>query len=175
MRDCNIYMSDQDSEKSDSEKSDNEKGENLSGESPSANKYIDDLTMQLLTNKTTYAKYVTKNGELAREEKVQFNEDCQTWKSDILTITRKLCIQEGEHQYGSDIVESFDVYIRNIVRYLETKKRSDELQKEYEQDMEEQGEEEMFPYEIEEQTQVSEKTYKKMSTLDNFLKKKNYK
>jgi hypothetical protein len=34
-----------------------------------------------------------------------------------------------------------------------------------------QDEEEMFPYEIEEQTQPSADTYKKMSTLDNFLKK----
>lgn len=139
-------------------------------ESPSTNKYIDDLTMKLLTNQTTYAKYVTKTDELAREEKVQFHEDCQTWKSNILTITRKLCNQEGEQQYGTDIVDSFDVYVRNIVRYLETKKRSDELQKEYEQDMEEQ-EEEMFPYEIEEQSQPSANTYKKMTTLDNFLKK----
>lgn len=151
--------------------SDNENNqEECMAESPSTNKYIDDLTMKLLTNQTTYAKYVTKTDELAREEKVQFHEDCQTWKSNILTITRKLCNQEGEQQYGTDIVDSFDVYVRNIVRYLETKKRSDELQKEYEQDMEEQ-EEEMFPYEIEEQSQPSANTYKKMTTLDNFLKK----
>ena len=151
--------------------SDNENNqEECMAESPSTNKYIDDLTMKLLTNQTTYAKYVTKTEELAREEKVQFHEDCQTWKSNILTITRKLCNQEGEQQYGTDIVDSFDVYVRNIVRYLETKKRSDELQKEYEQDMEEQ-EEEMFPYEIEEQSQPSANTYKKMTTLDNFLKK----
>ena len=145
-----------------------ENGENISlGESPDTNKYIDDLTMKLLTNQTTYAKYVTKNSELVQEEKEQFHEDCQTWKTNILSITRKLCNQEGENQYGSDIVESFDVYVRNIVRYLETKKRSDELQKEYEH----QEEEEMFPYEIDEQTQPSANTYKKMSTLDNFLKK----
>ena len=115
--------------------SDSENNEECMEESPSTNKYIDDLTMKLLTNQTSYAKYVTKTDELAREEKAQFHEDCQTWKSNILTITRKLCNQEGEHQYGSDIVDSFDVYVRNIVRYLETKKRSDELQKEYEHDM----------------------------------------
>ena len=166
-------MSDHGSEKYGSEKDGSEKdgSENSWEESPSTNKYIDDLTMQLLTNQTTYAKYVTKTGELAREEKARFQEDCQTWKSDIVSITRKLCNQEGGHHYGSDIIDSFDVYVRNIVRYLETKKRSDELQKEYEQDIEEQGEEEMFPYEIEEQTQPSANTYKKMNTLDNFLKK----
>lgn len=155
-------------ENKDKDKDNEENNKNITtGESPDTNKYIDDLTMKLLTNQTTYAKYVTKNSELVQEEKEQFHEDCQTWKTNILSITRKLCNQEGENQYGSDVVESFDVYVRNIVRYLETKKRSDELQKEYEN----QEEEEMFPYEIEEQSQPSANTYKKMNTLDNFLKK----
>jgi len=166
--------SDEDNESMENESIENESKETQEStslaESPSTNKYIDDLTMKLLTNQTTYAKYVTKNGELAQEEKVQFHEDCQTWKTNILSITRKLCNQDGDHQYGSDITESFDVYVRNLVRYLETKKRSDELQKEYDEEMQ-QDEEEMFPYEIDEQTQPSADTYKKMSTLDNFLKK----
>ena len=40
--------------------------------SPSDNKFIDELTMKLLTNQTNYAKYLYKNDSEKYEEQQQF-------------------------------------------------------------------------------------------------------
>ena len=43
--------------------------------SPSDNKFIDEITMKLLTNKTNYAKYLYKTDNDKYEEQQQFIKD----------------------------------------------------------------------------------------------------
>jgi len=96
------------------------------------NKYVDELTMKLLSNKTNYAKYLAMTDERKHEEQQQFIKDCIEYKSNILAMTRKMCNGE-ENEYGSDVSDSFEIYARTLIRYLEVKQSSDEAQKEYEE------------------------------------------
>lgn len=113
-------------------------------------KFLNDLTMKFLTNKTSYAKYLHKTDNAKYEEEQQFIQDCNTHRAKIVSITDDLC-KDPNNEFGSDVKEAFDNYARTIVRYLEVKERSDEIQKEYDEDNT------MFPYSI--------------NTMDNYLKK----
>ena len=44
-------------------------------------------------------------------------------------MTDQMC--KNNFLYGSDVSDSFNNYARTLIRYLEVKNRSDELQKEY--------------------------------------------
>tara|TARA_B100001287_G_scaffold276825_1_gene289791 strand:+ start:5677 stop:6117 length:441 start_codon:yes stop_codon:yes gene_type:complete len=134
------------------------------GESPSENKFIDEITMKLLSNQSGYAKYLSKTDQGKHEEIQQFKRDCSNYKGDILSMTREL-LACRDNEYGSDVNDSFNDYARTLIRYLEVKQQSDEKQREYE------DEEDMFPYSIDEDNKPTKKTYGKMNTLDLFLKK----
>jgi hypothetical protein len=134
------------------------------GESPSDNKFIDEITMKLMSNQSNYAKYLSKTDPLKYAEQQQFITDCGIFKKDILTITNEL-ISSKDNEYGSDVKSTFDNYARTLIRYLEIKQRSDELQKEYIDD------DEMFPDSIDE-TEKPHIPYGKMNTMDYFSKKK---
>ena len=49
------------------------------GESPSDNKFIDEITMKLLSNHSGYAKYLSKTDESKHEEIQQFKIDCNSF------------------------------------------------------------------------------------------------
>ena len=145
------------------------------GTSPSEDKFIDEITMKLLTNKTSYAKYLHKTNTEKFEEQQQFVADCKVFYKDILAMTKKMC-QNENNSYGSDVNESFNNYARSIIRYLEIKQKNEDLQKEYE-DSENYQEIEMFPYQAESDNENdSNETETKQSyntgTLDMFVRKK---
>lgn len=122
----------------------------LTSSSPN-DKFLNELTMKLLTNKTSYAKYLHKTDNAKYEEEQQFIQDCNTHHKKIISITDDLC-KDLNNEFGTDVKEAFDNYARTIVRYLEVKEKSDEIQKEYDDE-----ESTMFPYSI--------------NTMDNYLKK----
>lgn len=95
------------------------------------NKYVDALTMKLLSNKSNYAKYLAMTDERKHEEQQQFMKDCIDNKSNILAMTRNMC-NGKDNDYGSDVAESFENYAQTLIRHLEVKQSSDEAQKEYE-------------------------------------------
>lgn len=138
-------------------------------ESPSNSKYIDELTMKLLSNQTNYAKYLSKTDTLKYEEQQQFIKDCKTHKHDIISMTKTMCNNQ-DHTFGTDVDDAFNNYARTLVRYLEVKYRTEELQKEYEE--KEDDEDTVFPYTIEEEGSEYEEPNRPIYTLDGFLKKK---
>jgi hypothetical protein len=93
---------------------------------------INELTMKLLVSRTNYAKYLVMNDDSKYKETQRFIEDCSEFKEEIMNITKKMCENEHDTEYCSDVNDAFDVYARTLIRYLEVKRRSDELQKEYE-------------------------------------------
>ena len=136
--------------------------------SPSDNKFIDELTMKLLTNQTNYAKYLYKNDSEKYEEQQQFIMDCNDFYHQIMNITKELCKQK-ENTYGSDVNEAFNNYARIVIRYLEVKQKSDEQQKEYHDDLIE----EQFPDSIEDEDKLNDYIlHPKKGTMDMFVKKK---
>ena len=142
--------------------------ENL-GTSPSDNKFIDEITMKLLTNKTNYAKYLYKTDSDKYEEQLQFAVDCKIFYKDIISLTKDMC-ECKDNSYGSDVNESFNNYARTLIRYLEVKQKSEEIQREY-HDNEIINEEEPFPSQTESDNE-EEKTSYHTGTLDMFVRKK---
>lgn len=135
------------------------------GETPPDNKYIDEITMKLMSNKTSYAKYLSKTDNAKYEEQRQFKEDCSIFKKDIATMTKELLLC-ADNEYGSDVNDAFNNYAHTLIRHLEIKQRSDELQQEYDDDNDV-----MFPDSIDD-SEYHVKCGGKMNTMDFFLKKK---
>jgi hypothetical protein len=133
------------------------------------NKHIDELTMKLLTNKTSYAKYLAITDEQKHEKHQRFVLDCIEHSADIVNMTRIMCKGE-DTQYGANVSEAFDVYAQTLIRYLEVKRRSDEVQQEYD------AEDEMFPQSMDEEhikpKMKAKPAYKeRRTTLDYFVRK----
>ncbi len=148
--------------------SDDENQENsIVAGSPSDNKFLDEITMKLMSNQSSYAKYLANTDTLKYEEQQQFKVDCSNFKGNILSMTRELLACRN-NEYGSDVNDAFDDYARILIRYLEVKQQSDEHQREYE---EEEEYVEMFPYSMDD-TKKPEKYFGNMNTLDLFLHKK---
>ena len=134
----------------------------------SDNKFIDEITMKLLTNKTNYAKYLHKTDSDKYEEQLQFAVDCKIFYKDIISLTKDMC-ECKDNSYGSDVNESFNNYARTLIRYLEVKQKSDEQQKEYHDDLIE----EQFPDSIEDEDKLNDYIlHPKKGTMDMFVKKK---
>ena len=74
-----------------------------------------------------------------------------------------------ENEFGSDVNESFNNYARTIIRYLEVKQRSEDLQKEY-QEQEIMKDDEPFPLETE-SIDEDNQAYK-TGTMYMFVRKK---
>ena len=77
-------------------------------ESPN-DKFVDEITMKLLSNQTTYSKYLHQIDDSRHQEEQQFIEDCKIFRDDIQDITTELC-KCKQHNYGSDVNEAFKNY-----------------------------------------------------------------
>jgi hypothetical protein len=108
------------------------------------NKYIDDLTIQLLLNKTNYAKYLSKTDTQKYEEHQQFVLDCEQYRNPILDMTKHM-MRDPTLSYSSEVSDAFNQYARIIIRYLEVKERSDEQQKENGHGCSDEEEDVLFP------------------------------
>lgn len=137
-------------------------------ESPN-DKFIDEITMKLLTNQTSYSKYLHKTDDSRYKEEQQFIEDCKTFKQDIQKITNELC-KCKQHIYGSDVNEAFNNYAHTLIRYLEVKKRSDEIQKEYDQD--DSYGDDIFPFQAESEESDDKPPSYSTGTMDKYLMRK---
>ena len=137
-------------------------------ESPN-DKFIDEITMKLLSNQTSYSKYLHKTDDSRYKEEQQFIEDCKTFKQDIKEVTNELC-KCKQHNYGSDVNEAFNNYARTLIRYLEVKKRSDEIQKEYDPD--DSYGDDLFPFQAESEESGDKPPSYSTGTMDKYLMRK---
>ena len=98
--------------------------------------------------------------------------DCFEQKNGILSMTRHLLSHET-NDFGSDVNETFNNYARILIRHLEVKQRSDEIQKDYHyKNSDEDDENEMFPYSMDEADPKSKVKFDQMNSIDMFLRKK---
>jgi hypothetical protein len=125
--------------------------------------------MKLLSNQTSYSKYLHKTDDSRYKEEQQFIEDCKTFKQDIQEVTNELC-KCKQHNYGSDVNEAFNNYARTLIRYLEVKKRSDEIQKEYDQD--DSYGDDLFPFQAESEEYDDKPPSYSTGTMDKYLMRK---
>lgn len=95
---------------------------------------IDRMTMELLLNKTHYAKYLSKTDAQKHEEYRQFVEQMRAQGPVIVDITSRLLQNPKSAQFSQDVSESFQQYAHAVLRFLELQP-----------DDEEGEEDEMFP------------------------------
>jgi hypothetical protein len=84
------------------------------------NEYIDKLTLELLINKTHYNKYLSKSDPKKYDEYKEYKSKLRKYAVDIIDITSQL-IEDPKKMYSNDIEESFNSYVKSIVKYFEIK------------------------------------------------------
>jgi hypothetical protein len=81
---------------------------------------IDQLTLDFLMNKNLYKKYVAKNDPTKHIENEKHLQKILKYKNRISNITSDL-LDNPETMITLDVGQSFDRYVRTLIRYFETK------------------------------------------------------
>jgi hypothetical protein len=95
---------------------------------PRNSQSIDKLTMELLLNKTHYAKYLSKTDPQRHNEYQEFLGKLSTYREDILSMTETLLVNPKK-MYTNEVGQAFDNYVQTLIKYLEI----EEMNKEAEQ------------------------------------------
>ena len=82
---------------------------------------MDDITIKLMSNNSSYKKYLKKNKNEEYEKIKYESEVLNIHRSDIQEITRDL-INGNENKYNNEIIKSFKDYSKNIIKFIELKK-----------------------------------------------------
>jgi vacuolar-type H+-ATPase subunit F/Vma7 len=103
---------------------------------PRNNDQIDKLTMELLLNKNHYSKYLQHTDTKRFDEFKAFKSKLRKHSVDIIDITSEL-VENPRKTINKDIEESFEIYVKSIIRYLEIKESNKEtsFQKEEDEDV----------------------------------------
>lgn len=92
-----------------------------------SNEQIDKLTMELLLNKNHYSKYLQHTDTKRFDEFKAFKSKLRKHSIDIIDITSDL-VENPKKTINKDIEESFEIYVKSIIRYLEIKHGNDKEQ-----------------------------------------------
>jgi hypothetical protein len=85
---------------------------------------LDDMTLHLMSNKKALSSYLRKN-DTKKYEKIKYEEEIKNiHRKEIIKITYDL-LDNNTNLYGSDIINSFNDYIKNIVKKVELSKITD--------------------------------------------------
>ena len=87
---------------------------------PIINNHIDQLTLDFLMNQSQYKKYVAKNNPTKHIENEEHLQKICKYKHRISNITSDL-LDNPETMISLDVSQSFDQYMRTLIRYLEMK------------------------------------------------------
>lgn len=99
------------------------------------NEYIDKLTMELLLNKNHYSKYLAKTDPKKHDQFQEYKSKLRKYSVDIMDITSQL-IENPKSAPSLDIDESFDAYVKSILRHFELKElENTQDKKEEDEDM----------------------------------------
>ena len=103
---------------------------------PRNNDQIDKLTIELLLNKNHYSKYLQHTDTKRFDEFKAFKSKLRKHSVDIIDITSDL-VENPRKTINKDIEESFEIYVKSIIRYLEIKESNKEpsFQKEEDEDV----------------------------------------
>ncbi len=102
---------------SDSDKSDNTHHAIVND---STNEFVDNITLELLMNKTQYNKYVSQKDPEKFIKIKQYAEKITKYKYDIIDLTNDL-LNNPEKQINLEINEIFEAYAKKMIDYFEIK------------------------------------------------------
>ena len=81
---------------------------------------IDKVTLEFLMNKNQYKKYISKTDPSKHIQNEKYMNKIYNYKNKILELTNEL-LNNPERQITLDVNESFDIYVKSLIRYFETK------------------------------------------------------
>ena len=98
------------------------------------NEYIDKLTMELLLNKNHYSKYLAKTDPKKHDQFQEYKSKLRKYSVEIMDITSQL-IENPKSAPSLDIDDSFDAYVKSILRHFELKELENTQDKNEDEDM----------------------------------------
>jgi arginine deiminase len=81
---------------------------------------IDKLTLELLTNKTHYKRFLEKEHPHKYKEHQEYLEKIRNYKSKILNLSKEF-LENPEKSFNSEVDEIFKIFSKTIIRYIELK------------------------------------------------------
>ena len=85
---------------------------------------LDDVTLRLMSNRKGLKTYLKQNDD-EEYRKIKYEEELfNIHRNDIIKITYDL-LDNNNNTYTSDIINSFNDYVKNIVKQIELSKISD--------------------------------------------------
>jgi hypothetical protein len=86
----------------------------------STNQHVDKLTLEFLTNKTQYNKYLSKSDPKKYEEHMDHYRKINKYKDQIMQITNDYC-NNPNTQITTHLDDMFNDYVRSCIQYFEMK------------------------------------------------------
>lgn len=84
------------------------------------NEFIDDITLQFLTNKQSYNKYLSNYDKQKYDERNEFKAKILKYTQKILDITNTY-LDSPDSQISSELDEVFEVYMKACIKHIEFK------------------------------------------------------
>ena len=81
---------------------------------------LDKITLELLTNKNQYNKYLSKEDPKKYKEHQDYLEKIRKYKSKILRMTKEY-VEDPEFSINVEMNEMFSIYFKTFIRYFEMK------------------------------------------------------
>jgi len=88
---------------------------------------IDRITLELLTNKHQYNKYLSKEDPNKYREYREYLEKIQKYKPQILNLSKRF-LENPETQFNLEMNEMFSLFAKTAIRYIELKELENENQ-----------------------------------------------
>ncbi|MGA1048528.1 MAG: hypothetical protein ACO3UU_10975 [Minisyncoccia bacterium] len=85
-----------------------------------SNKYVNDITLNLLMNRCQHKKYISKTNPEQHNREQKHYSSLRKYKNQILEITREL-LSKPETQITTDVNEIFEGYTKTLIRYFKMK------------------------------------------------------
>lgn len=86
----------------------------------STNEFIDDITLQFLTNKSQYNKYLSNYDKQKFDEINEFKKKINKNKEKILEIT-KTYMDNPDAQISIELHEAFEIYMKACIKHIDFK------------------------------------------------------
>jgi len=81
---------------------------------------VDKITLECFMNRSQYKKYISKTDPTKYVENEEHIQKILRYKDRILDLTSDL-LNDPDYQVSLDVNESFDGYVRTLIRYFEIK------------------------------------------------------
>jgi hypothetical protein len=79
---------------------------------------IDKLTLELLTNKTQYKKYLAKEDPQGSQKQQDYLGKIKKYRSKILTLSKEF-LENPEKLFNNEMNEMFKIYAKTAIKYIE--------------------------------------------------------